>query len=142
MLGRIIGSLIAIGLYETAMILATPRLLIASGQAAGGQFDNGDSAFVVASVRISLYGKPGAIPAIVLLVVLLLVWWGPIKRRLSTPTMAAAVCLLFGAAPAQAYYDKPDYTEAYMILPNESEAYLNASNTSRPTGDWYYTNRP
>ena len=84
MLGRFIGSLIAIGLYETAMILATPRLLIASGQAAGGQFDNTDNSFVIASVRMSLYGKLGALPAIVLLVVLLLIWWGPIRQRLTT----------------------------------------------------------
>ena len=99
MLGRFIGSLIVIGLYETAMILATPRLLIASGQAADGQFDN---LFVIASVRMSLYGKLGALPTIVLLVVLLLIWWGPIRQRLTNRTMTAALCLLLGAAPAQA----------------------------------------
>ena len=70
MLGRIIGSLLALGLYETAMILATPRLTIAAGQAAGGQFDNSDNSFIVSTVRMSFYGKLGALPAIVLLVVL------------------------------------------------------------------------
>ncbi len=124
MLGRIIGSLVAIGLYETAMILATPRLLIASGQAAGGQFENSDSSFVVASVRMGIYGQLGALPAIVLLVVLLLIWWGPIRQRLAGRTMAAALCLLLGTASAQAYYDKTDYTEAYTILPNESAFWI------------------
>jgi hypothetical protein len=28
------------------------------------------------------------------------------------------------AGPAEAYYDKTDYTEAYFILPNESAFYI------------------
>ena len=124
MLGRIIGSLIAIGLYETAMILATPRLTVASGQAAGGQFDNSDNSFVVSFVRMSIYGRLGALPGVLLLIVLLLIWWRPIKQRLSGRTMAVALCLLLGAPAAQAYYDKTDYTEAYTILPNESAFWI------------------
>ena len=118
-LGRIIGSLVAIGLYETVMILATPSLLIASGQVAGGQFDNSDTSFVLASVRMGLYGKLGVLPAVLLLVVLLLIWWGPIRQRLGGRTIVSAFVVLLGVAPAQAYYDKTDYTEAYTILPNE-----------------------
>jgi hypothetical protein len=122
--GRIIGSLIAIGLYETAMILATPHLLIVSGQTAGAQFDNSDTSFIAASIRLSLYGRFGMLPAIVLLVVLLLIWWGPIKQRFARRTFAAGLCLLLGAPAAQAYYDKTDYTEAYTILPNESAFWI------------------
>jgi hypothetical protein len=117
LLGRIIGSLIAIGLYET-IVLARSALLIASGQAAGGQFENSNSSFIAASVRMSFYGKLGALPAIVLLIVLLLIWWGPIKQRLAGRTMACVFCLMLGIVPAEAYYDKTDYTEAYTILPN------------------------
>ena len=124
MLGRIIGSLLALGIYETVMILATPRLTIAAGQAAGGQFDNSDNSFIVSTVRMSFYGKLGALPAIVLLVVLLAIWWGPIRQRLGGRTMASLFCLLLGIAPAQAYYDKTDYTEAYTILPNESAFWI------------------
>ena len=124
MLGRIIGSLVAIGLYETVMILAAPSLSIASGQAAGGQFDNSDTSFVLASVRMGLYGKLGVLPTVLLLVVLLLIWWGPIRQRLGGRTIVSAFVMLLGVAPAQAYYDKTDYTEAYTILPNESAFWI------------------
>jgi hypothetical protein len=120
MLGRIVVSLLAIGLYETAMILAMPRLTIATGQAAGGPFEYSDTSFVAVSIRMGLYGQLGALPAIVLGGVLLSIWWGPVARRLTRRTMAIALCGLFCIAPAQAYDGKTDYTGAYTILPNQS----------------------
>ena len=124
MLGRIIGSLVAIGTYETIMILLLPRLLLSSGQVAGGQFDNSDSSFVYASLRMGFNGSFGAMPSILLFVVLLAIWWAPLKQRFGKQTITTAFGLLLGVAPAQAYYDKTDYTEAYTILPNESAFWI------------------
>lgn len=147
MFGRIIGSLVAVGLYETAMILYSPVATIVTGESAGRQFDNTDSSFFGAAITISFSSRLGVWPALVLAAVLLLIWWEPIKRRFASRTTVAVLALLPGAAPASAYYDKTDFTEAYTILPNEtafwipdagvnkdnqaqfeSEAYLNANN--------------
>ena len=124
MLGRIIGSLVAIGLYETIMILFLPWLLLSLGHAAGGQFDNSDSSFVYASFRMGFNGSFGGMPLIALFVVLLAIWWAPLKQRFGKQTITTAFGLLLGVAPAQAYYDKTDYTEAYTILPNESAFWI------------------
>ena len=124
MLGRIIGSLVAIGIYETIMILLLPRLLLSSGQVAGGQFDNSDSSFVYASLRMGFNGSFGGMPSILLFVVLLAIWWAPLRHRFGKQTITTAFGLLLGVAPAHAYYDKTDYTEAYTILPNESAFWI------------------
>ena len=124
MLGRIIGSLVAIGTYETIMILLLPWLLLSSGQVAGGQFDNSDSSFVYASLWMGFNGSFGGMPLILLFVVLLAIWWAPLRQRFGKQTITTAFGLLLGVAPAQAYYDKTDYTEAYTILPNESAFWI------------------
>lgn len=120
MFARIIGSLVAIGVYELVMILLLPRLLLASGQVAGAQFDNSDNSFLYATVQMGLNGRYGVLPACFLFVALLAIWWGPIARRLGNRTTVTAIAMMLGIGPAQAYYDKTDYTEAYTILPNES----------------------
>jgi hypothetical protein len=124
MLGRIIGSLLAIGIYETAMIFSTPAVTLTMGHAAGGQFANSDAAYTGTVITMNLVGNLARLPAILLLVVLLLIWWGPIRQRLAGRTMAVALCLILGTASAHAYYDKTDYTEAYTILPNESAFWI------------------
>ena len=124
MLGRIIGSLVAIGTYETIMILFLPWFLLSSGQVAGGQFDNSDSSFVYASLRIGFNRNFGGMPLIVLFVVLLAIWWAPLRHRFGKQTITTAFGLLLSFAPAQAYYDKTDYTAAYTILPNESAFWI------------------
>jgi hypothetical protein len=124
MFARIVGSLAAIGVYGLTMLLLLPRLQLSSGRVAGGQFDNSDSSFVGATVQMGLNSRFGALPAVVLAIVLLAIWWGPLRRRFGGRAITTVVCLLAGIAPAQAYYDKTDYTEAYTILPNESAFWI------------------
>jgi len=124
MFARIVGTLVAVGVYQLTLIFLLPRLLLSSGQAAGGQFDNSDASFIGASVQMGLNGRYGVLPAVVLAIVLLAIWWGPLRRRFGGRTIAAALLLLLGIAPAQAYYDKTDFTEAYTILPNESAFWI------------------
>jgi len=124
MLGRIIGSLLAIGIYQTVMFLTTPTVTLTMGHAAAGQFDNSDSAYTGTVITMNLVANFARLPALLLLIVLLLIWWGPIRQRLAGRGMAAALCLILGTASAHAYYDKTDYTEAYTILPNESAFWI------------------
>lgn len=124
MFARIVGSLVAIGTYQLILILLLPQLLLSSGQVAGGQFENSDSTFVHTSIRLGLNTRFGVLPAVILLVVLLAIWWRPIRQRFGGRTMVGMLILTLGIAPAQAYYDKTDYTEAYTILPNESAFWI------------------
>ncbi len=112
MFARIVGSLVAIGTYQLILILLLPQLLLSSGQVAGGQFENSDSTFVHTSIRLGLNTRFGVLPAVILLVVLLAIWWRPIRQRFGGRTMVGMLILTLGIAPAQAYYDKTDYTEA------------------------------
>jgi hypothetical protein len=64
------------------------------------------------------------IPFVLLLIVVVLIWLGPLRRFLAGAAMFVTLCGLVGAPPAQAYYDKTDYTEAYTILPNESAFWI------------------
>ncbi len=83
MFARIIFTLIAIGLYETVTILSNPVLTILTGQTAGRQFDTNDTSTINAVISMSVYGRFGVLPLIVLVAVLLLIWLQPIKRRLT-----------------------------------------------------------
>ncbi len=124
MLGRVIGTLVALSVYGVVMMLASPMLTVAQGNAAGGQFANSDAAGVNSVITMGINGSLGALPALVLLAVLALIWLEPIKRRFKGGGFAVGLVALLGAPAAQAYYDKTDFTEAYTILPNESAFWI------------------
>jgi hypothetical protein len=138
---RVILSIAAVLVYGWVNFLLNPVATILAADQAGRQFQNGDESAVTSFLGMNFFGHLG-IPFVVLLAVLVLIWWGSVKRLLALFIAAAALL----PAPAGAYYDKSDYTEAYTILPNEtgfwipdaganrdsqaqfeSEAYLNAN---------------
>jgi len=100
---------------------------IVTGNAAGRQFENSDTQYVVSQYLMSFVtGLSGWVSLAVLLVVIA-IWWSPVKGFIKN---AAVVVLLTGAAllastsTSHAYYDKYDYTEAYFVLPNESAFFI------------------
>jgi hypothetical protein len=140
-LPRAVLTAAAVLLYGWVNFLLNPAATLVSAELAGRQLDNSDVAYARSVLGMDFFGHFG-IPFIVLLVVLAAIWWRPARALLPAALAAAAL----QAAPAQAYYDKSDYTEAYTILPNEtgfwipdaganrdsqaqfeSEAYLNAN---------------
>jgi hypothetical protein len=139
---RVVLSIAAIAACAWANVLLYPVGSILGAEQAGRQFQNSDVAAVTSIWAMRAFGHLG-IPLIVLLAALLCLWWHPARRLLATLLVTTAALL---PAPASAYYDKSDYTEAYTILPNEtgfwipdagankdnqaqfeSEAYLNAN---------------
>ena len=106
MLGRIVASLLTIGAYETAVLLAKPWLTLSTDRAAGGQFEIGDASFLSVSIHMGLDGKLGALPTIVSMVVLLAIWWRPIARRVTHRTKARPTHCVPGSAsvPHGRYY--------------------------------------
>ncbi len=144
MLGRVAASVVAVVAYGGLNALLYPAGTLLSAQAAGGQFANGDGAYLGSMVGMSLFGHLG-VPAVVLLAVLAAIWWRPVRGWFGAVVLAG----LLMPGGAWAYYDKTDFTEAYTILPNESafwipdagankdsqsqfesEAYLNANKVS------------
>jgi hypothetical protein len=120
MLKRIVGTVLAVALYGLANLYLAPVGTVLTGQTAGGQFGNSNAGYVQSYVGMAIFGRLG-ISFLVLLVVVAAIWWGPARRWLAA---IALLAIAGGAQPAQAYYDKADYAEAYTILPNESAFWI------------------
>ena len=119
---RLIASLILIVVYGWINFLLNPISTIESAKIAGLQLQNSDSVTVASMIGINFFHDLG-IPALLLLVILLGVWWKPLLKGLkSRATMPALILLivLAGAPQVFAFYEKPDRAEAIYILPNES----------------------
>jgi hypothetical protein len=122
-LARGIATAVAIILYGWINFLLNPTGTILTGQAAGQQFSNSDTSYVASLFGMRLFSNLG-LPVLVLLVVIVAIWWGPLRRWWSTVFSVVALCVLFAAPRAEAYYEKNDYTEAYTVLPNESAFWI------------------
>ncbi len=118
MRGRLIWTVLALATYGGINFALSPTATLLTGQAAGAQFDNSDAGFVTAYFRMGVFGQLG-VPFVVLLLVLAGIWGGPLRRSLLALFLGLVV-----ANPANAYYDKSDFTEAYTILPNESAFWI------------------
>ena len=95
---------------------------IAAGGIAGKQFESSDSAYLISQIGIRVFSNFG-IQFYVLLGLLILIWWKPV-RNIFTPVVIAALCIASAQSPAHAYYDQKDYAEPAFILPNESAFYI------------------
>lgn len=122
---RLILSVITIVIFGWINFFLNAAGTLVSGKAAVHQLDNSDLSYLISTPLTQFAGHLG-LSSIVLLIVLAMIWFVPIRRLLKAapgPGIAGAVLLGFmlGAPhPAQAYYDKYDYTEAIYVLPNQS----------------------
>jgi hypothetical protein len=109
-----------------SFIINVPATLI-TGQIAGQQFDNTNEGFVIPSLITSMFRGLGAVTTIFFVLVLIAIWWRPLKALVELAKTNLAILLLlclFGADRPQAYYDKTDYAEVYFVLPNESAFFV------------------
>ncbi|MGO9569158.1 MAG: hypothetical protein ACLP5H_16615 [Desulfomonilaceae bacterium] len=122
---RGVATLVAILLYGWINFLLHPVATLLSGKVAVKQFENSDASYVVSYFGINFFSNFG-IPALVLLIVLVPIWWKPIKYLIKFSGGRALMILfiLITGTNTLAYYDKADYTEAYFILPNESAFFI------------------
>ncbi len=125
---RIVWSVLAVIAVAGVNRILHPVATLLTAEAAGGQFANSDTAYVGSMPGIAAFSQIG-VPVIALLAVLAAIWWQPIRRWL----FAAALALPFLPAPAAAYYDKTDFTEAYTILPNESAFWIPDAGANKDT---------
>jgi hypothetical protein len=123
---RGLASLIAVLLYGWINFLLHMTSNLASGKVAGQQFDNSDISYAASTWGMNFFKDLG-IPTVVLLLVIVAIWWAPLKPKSKSGGTSAFVILcllLFSAGNSFAYYDKQDFTEAYFILPNESAFFI------------------
>lgn len=123
---RLVLSVAAVSVFGWLNYFANAAGTLVSGQASVHQLDNSDLSYLIATPLTQFAGH-FAISGIFLLAVLVLIWWGPVSRLIKNAGTTTAAILAFMALaslavpqPAQAYYDKYDYTEAIYVLPNQS----------------------
>ena len=122
---RVVLTIVVIVVYGWINFLLNPVATLETGKFAGKQFQNADIAYVVSIFGINFFKDVG-IPALVLILVLIWIWWNPIRslRRVRRAPFTAIILVLLASTQLFAYYDKADYTEAYFILPNESAFFI------------------
>lgn len=118
-------SVLAIWAYGLINYMLNPIATLASGKMAVKQFESSDASYVVSRFGMDFFSHLG-VPAIVLLAVLILIWWKPIKAFFTAQniTLVLAAMILLSSTQAFAYYAKEDYADPYFILPNESAFFV------------------
>ena len=145
---RIALTFAALAFFSILDAALAPPAALLTGENARLQFANADSSYLTAS-----YAMSGArvleLSGVGLLAVLAAIWFTPLRRRLGgrAPFVALLGALAASASPAQAYYDKQDYTEAVTIYPNETAFWIpdNGGNKDSQgrmeSADYYNSNK-
>ena len=124
---RLVSTFISAGFYWLITNAYTPVATIIAGQEAGNQFVPSDSDYVQAVWANSLLSGVNGILSLIFGLVLMAIWFDPVKRGIKFVLAAlAAGGMLVAVMPntAHAFAEKADRTEAYTILPNESAFWI------------------
>lgn len=124
---RVIASLLVLSAIGWANVVLTSVGTIGAGNAAGGQFQSSDSAYVISQLGMRFFSGL-FIPWIIGALGLLAIWWSPLRRnkkminkaKKALSGLTVVLLALMLPVSAKAYYDKTDYAEPYFIMPNES----------------------
>ena len=133
LVGRGIATLLATAAYVAANIAFAPPATLLSARQAGRQFDNSDAAHTSVQYTLGALSSVNVVLSLALGLVLLAIWWTPLRRWLATLAAAALVVAALPYQPASAYYDKTDITEAYTILPNETAFWIPDAGANKDT---------
>ncbi|MHB8483888.1 MAG: hypothetical protein ACYDBV_14345 [Nitrospiria bacterium] len=125
-----------------------PVSTLVLGNVAGNQFQPSDGAYLQTQAIFTGFHSVDFLFFIVPLVILLFIWFGPLKKLwLSLSAIALAIFILTGTTNhSYAFYDKTDMTEVYSILPNESAFWVpsqgdNLDNQQQLDTEAYYEKR-
>jgi SPFH domain / Band 7 family len=130
---RAVITVVAVVVWGYLNFLMRVAAPLVTGPMATKQFENSNSAYVQSQYGMNLFSWLGGMSTLILLSVLVLLWWVPVRKRsrdvrIQNPARnllpLLALIVVLAAAPAHAYYDKNNYTEVYFILPNESAFFI------------------
>ena len=131
--GRGIATLVALIAYAVTTIIYAPPATLMSAREAGRQFENSDAAATTVQYALGALGGVNALLSLVLGLVLLAIWWVPVRRWFAALGAAVLLVSVVPAEQAAAYYDKTDLTEAYTILPNETAFWIPDTGANKDT---------
>lgn len=125
---RILVTLGLLIFWSAVVFVFNTEATLIAGKAAGTQFQPSDGAFLHSTSVIRVVSGINGVLSLIGLLILAAIWWVPGRNLVST-LMSGLAAAVFGLIflqplPANAYYDKSDYTENYFILPNESAFYI------------------
>lgn len=127
---RGLATAAAVIAYTLATRLYGPQATLISGQAAGAQLSNSDQGYLSATYVMSLLAGVDGLLTLALALIVLAIWWGPLRRLIGSKQLAVLAALIAGQSallkpvPALAFAETVDKTEAYTILPNESAFWI------------------
>lgn len=121
---RLVLSVLAVLVLSWVDLAMVGLGTIGAGNVAGAQFEPDNAAYIRSIAGMRFFSSMH-VPLWVTLLVLLGIWWRPIKGRrkqmLKWMSGLFALTLIVGLpSQSKAYYDKSDYAEPYFIMPNES----------------------
>ncbi len=122
LIARLLASAFALGAAGLLNATTNTAATIQSAETAGDQFAASDGTAVTTTVHAYLWQSIGA-PGFGLALVLVAIWWKPIRRGIVPALALGTVALgtdVVAPEPAYAYYAQHDYAEPYTIMPNES----------------------
>lgn len=163
MIPRLILSGLALAAYGFFRNIYNPIATLATGKAAGGQFVTNDVTSIVSQLQMAAWSNVGVMGTAILVLILFMIWFSPAKNAImklgedpgetkkpGTGTALALAIAIFGAqffpAPAAAFFQQTEKTEAYSILPNQSAFWVpdtgdNKTDQSQLDSEAYYNER-
>jgi hypothetical protein len=114
-----VAVLVTTGVINFAI---SPYATLMSAEMAGKQFENNDTAYVTAVYGMGIAGHLG-ISALVVLIILAIIWIKPIRATVFS-LAGLGLGLALSSHPANAYYQKNDYTEVLTVYPNETAFWI------------------
>lgn len=121
---RLVGSFVVFACWGWIEFGVSTFATLTSGQAAGGQLQNSDGAFITSSFIMRAANAPAAVVAFVALLILAAIWWGPAAKLVKIASTALVLLALLPVPQASAYYNKTDYADPFFILPSESAFFI------------------
>ncbi len=114
----------SIMIYGWINYLLNSMALLGAGKMAAKQFENSDMAYVTSQFGMDFFKHLG-VPALVLLAIIALIWWKPLRSFIKSGLVPLVLLTVLTASTScYAYYNQSDYAEPFFILPNESAFFI------------------
>lgn len=138
MIGRIIGTVVAVLLYGWGMTAFSPVATLITSEVAGKQFENSDQSYLQSVWTMGFFSHLGALLSLALLVVLILIWFKPVRDAIKNASTSLVVLLALGGVllsshDSHAFFDKTDRTEIIPVPPNWSAFWIPGFGANKDT---------
>lgn len=117
---RIVKSAVVVVAAAGIRAFLAPAAMIGAGISAGGQMASSDTAAVVAMMQVDFFSGIGGWLSIAVAVLLCMIWGSLVGRAIKAWAIVPALVVVAMSAPAHAFWNTTNTTEAYGVLPNHT----------------------